>query len=122
MNKKLEVKPKPKVRTLTPRHKTEYHKGMGNQVFIQDPKTPLLQELGLKRPSIDFKDNRRHSLINLGLTLSQIEHRNSVDVSMPGKTNQMSEKANVVVGGHLMSVRDKRRGSHNHHKLNDASK
>ena len=30
MNKKLEVKSKPKIRTLTPRNKTEYHKGMGN--------------------------------------------------------------------------------------------
>ena len=54
--------------------------------------------------------------------MSQIEHRSSNPVSLPGKTNKMSEKANVVVGGHLMSVRDKKKGSHNHHKLNDASK
>ena len=41
---------------------------------------------------------------------------------MVGKPNQMSKKANVIVEGHLMSVRDKKKGSHAFNKLNDASK
>ena len=57
----------------------------------------------------------------MGLTLSQLEHRSRA-VTMVGKPNQMSKKANVIVEGHLMSVRDKKKGSHAFNKLNDASK
>ena len=57
----------------------------------------------------------------MGLTLSQLEHRSRA-VTLVGKANKMSDKANVIVEGHLMSVRDKKKGSHAFHKLNDASK
>ena len=73
------------------------------------------------RNSIDFWGDRRRSLINLGVTLAEQEHR-SRDLIIPGKANNISDKANVIVEGHLMSIRDKKKGKHNHHKLNDASK